>query len=227
MARGSRYIERSRSRDDCRQVERSRSRDDTQRARLCNEDRRSRGRGDATAGLRAWGAQENSMHADWDRWEPYGSNRGGKANSRGGSPPRNGGSRVPGPWRHDLFEDAFGQHVGDITNETSAHVDSSGGGAWSPSWLPPRGLGSGRGVHNFSRGGPSTIEVDNLDPATTLRQFRSLFNNVGNVAHAWVDAQRSRGGVTFASHEDAKHAVQRFHRHPWLGKRPMNVRLER
>lgn len=155
----------------------------------------------------------------WDRWEPYGTNRGGKGASRGGQPPRGLGPEGPGSWNHDLFE------------ESQLRSNESGRGAssdpWSPPWLPPRGCGSGRSSSTRTGSGAGVfIEVSNLDRSASTDQLRKLFGSAASgLRDAWVDAGCGRGGAEFCRPAEAKQIAQRFHRHPWLRGRPMNVRV--
>lgn len=152
--------------------------------------------------------------SDADPWEPYGTNRGGKGASRG-RPLRELGPEGLGAWRHDLF--------GEVAPLCSQEDPSE------PSWLPPRGVGSGRGAPGSGgRGssGQTRIEVSNLGASASAERLRSLFEGcAAGLSNVWVDASRGSGGADFRSVVEARKVAQRFHRHPWMGGRPMNVRL--
>jgi len=172
--------------------------------------------------------EEETGDLDWDCWEPYGTNRGGKGSSRGGRPPRALGPDGPSSWRHDLFEESV--RVGSSAPSRPLRSDEGGRVAlsdpWSPPWLPPRGRGSGR--NSSTRGGSVGvfIEVSNLDSSASAHRLRKLLGGAGSgLKDAWVDADCGQGGAEFCRPAEAKQVAQRFHRHPWLGGRPMNVRV--
>jgi len=171
---------------------------------------------------------EETGDLGWDRWEPFGTNRGGKGASRGGRAPRSLGPEGPSSWRHDLFEEAFPE--GFVTGSRPLRSDGRGRLAssdpWRPPWLPPRGVGSGR--NSSTRGGDEGlfIEVSNLDRSASTDRLKKLFGGAASgLRDAWVDAGCGWGGAEFCRPADAKRIAQRFHRHPWLGGRPMNVRV--
>merc|ERR1712216_135744 len=87
--------------------------------------------------------------------------------------------------------------------------------------LPPRGMGSGRSSNNLS--GSCSVTVRNLDHTVTIHDLKHLFSKIGVVVQARVSEAGGQGKVVFASKREAFHAVQRYHRHPWKGGRPMNV----
>mmetsp|Transcript_6848 Transcript_6848/g.17092 ORF Transcript_6848/g.17092 Transcript_6848/m.17092 type:complete len:192 (+) Transcript_6848:71-646(+) len=157
--------------------------------------------------------------SEWhDRWETYGSNRGGKGARRGPGPPRWRGPDGPEPWRHDLFDY--------VTSSGAAESETGGDRELRRPDLPPRGLGSGRGVrtcHSLSLG---AVAVWNLDSAVTAEDLSRLFSRCGRVSEAWLE-RGGRGGVAFVSSGDASRAVQWYHRHPWKGGRPLNVAVRR
>mmetsp|Transcript_21746 Transcript_21746/g.67900 ORF Transcript_21746/g.67900 Transcript_21746/m.67900 type:complete len:186 (-) Transcript_21746:227-784(-) len=151
---------------------------------------------------------------NWARWEPFGSNRGGKGAPRG-HPPQHCGPDAQGSWRHDLFGLAP---------------------AWDPAhervvdepWLPPRGLGSGRSCRPYRNYPSCAVMVQNLDTSASDRDLWRLFAKVSRLVSAWIeDDGRNRGVVEFESAADAMQAVRRYHRHPWKGGRPLNVALQR
>merc|ERR1712046_450123 len=93
----------------------------------------------------------------WDRWEPFGSNRGGKGPSRGQRPPSWAGPDRSGRWTHDLYEIHGAEEDG------------------AEPWLPPRGMGSGRSSGS-SWSGNCLVRVRNLDHAVTAKDLQQLFS---------------------------------------------------
>eukprot|EP00931_Biecheleriopsis_adriatica_P023460 TRINITY_DN14806_c0_g1_i1.p1 TRINITY_DN14806_c0_g1~~TRINITY_DN14806_c0_g1_i1.p1 ORF type:complete len:194 (+),score=25.90 TRINITY_DN14806_c0_g1_i1:54-635(+) len=137
-------------------------------------------------------------------WEVFGTNRGGMGRPQG-RPPRHLGTDACGSWKHDLFEQAPVAEVG----------------------LPPRGQGSGRSLASLQDDGCRMVAVQNFDGAVACEQdLWSLFSKVGPVLDVWIRwGRRACGFIEFETSADALQAVRRYHRHPWKGGRPINVRL--
>lgn len=202
----------------CTIKNRSRSRDVPVRRRNIADRSRSRDvpipRSSREAPIVRSAISERSRSLDpqtWSRWEPYGSNRGGKGAPRG-SPPSWGGPDGSTSWRHDLFEEASSQ---DLQFEEEQYVG-----------LAPRGMGSGRSAGGRSSGGGVSVAVRNLDPTATVTDLGQLFAKIGALADVRLDGS-GIGYVEFFHSADAAQAVRRYHRHPWKGGRPLNVVVQR